>query len=515
MRRRKMLAVLGSIGATTIAGCIGGDGGSSSGEGCVPETDDLSSLFPDEAEGFSLRNAAQSGLDIGTDTYVVARYNGPDGNPVGVVAARYESSSAARQGVDSIRSEATGEVVGTLVDGSIAIGVDAQSESTARALIRASEISDDCAGQLSFSSDGGETGTTTEPSFRVGDPIWGQRDGNAARTGVTDAEGVTSDELSSFTVGLPNETRVDYYLHYQPAFTENAFIYRGKIYDKSTGDVVREFPFTENTTPAVTDNRIFLISGGEVIAVDTGSYELAWRKTTVSNGKDLIVHGDRVFVSLGDAVTALSASDGSQVWRTSTEAARSEVRGLFAASGDSLYTATGLRGDVKLYSVSDGSQRWSLSNERDVRKEALSCVGPDGNLYVIAGDISTETSLFKFDASGNEVWRNREIFGKIYAVDNTRVYFGDDDSFGAIDKEDGSILWQNEQAQGTIAAAVASNAVYAATSNRLFVLNKQSGERIKLYSLGGDVAGYSMGVGGGVVSAAYSELNSHRMKIFY
>lgn len=169
MRRRQVLGIIGSIGASALAGCSSGDGSTeddgsptgddsngststdeSSGEGCIPETDSLAELFPEEAEGFNLQQTVESGLNIGTDSYIVPIYTDPDGNEVAAIAAQYEDPSATEDGAVAIREESTDVVTGILVDGNIAVGFDAPSESTAQALLRASAVRDECASQLSF-----------------------------------------------------------------------------------------------------------------------------------------------------------------------------------------------------------------------------------------------------------------------------------------------------------------------------------------------------------------------------
>jgi len=490
MRRRRVLALVGSVGASTIAGCSGGgnngDGGPS-GEGCVPETDDLSSLFPDDAEGFELRNAAQSGLDIGTDTYVVARYNSPDDNPVGVIAARYESSSAAQQGVESIRSEGTQEVVGTLVDGSIAIGVDAQSESTARALIRASEISDDCASQLSFSSgDGEETSTTTEPSFQVGDPIWGQRGGGSSGTYAVDATGVTADEPSSYTTSIT----------YPPVFTENAAIYGNAIREKSTGEAVRQLPAEATNTPAVVGEKVFYEAEAEVVAADITTGEELWRYTPTTYPAQVIATDEVVVAGLQQSTVALSPSDGSRMW--SIDAVGTESRAYssaFEIAGGRLYVWD----NAQIYNISDGSEAGFDANRGGPYQ-----IDNDGNVYHNTED-RARGDLTKYSSDGSQMWQITHQ-GVPLAVDSNHLYTVFDDTVKALSKSDGGQQWSFESPNGLASqqpVAVGAENVYIAGSVRLFVVDKSSGERTTIYPYDNYLNNwddFEVSVGGGVVA---------------
>lgn len=261
-----------------------------------------------------------------------------------------------------------------------------------------------------------------------------------------------------------------------------------------------------------------------MIAFNPIDVQIIWETTTISNGNDIIVSGDKVLVALEDGVTALSASDGSQLWSISKGytlpsggTGGQPAAGFFAASGDTLYIASEIvnNNDITAHNISDGSQRWSMSERHGMRTQEYPCVGPDGNLYVY----TESDSLVKFSPEGEMIWNTDAGGADIYAVDNARIYTVGNNGLTAIDKEDGSELWSNQQVQSVRDIAVAANGVYVGTtgdeSSRLFVLDKQSGDRIGLYSISDFIAPRSIAVSSGVISVGNPSQTENRMKIFH
>lgn len=173
MNRRRLLAAIGSIGTTGIAGCLGGDAGTATpgattaggddSAACVPsETASVRELLPPGGE-FERTRLVSSGLDLGAEEYVLARYTAPGGGSVDLIVAAYGSPGAARTGAARIRSMSTKPETGTLVSGSYVVAVDAPSRSVARSLVGASGVADGCASALSFAPAGTPTTADAEP----------------------------------------------------------------------------------------------------------------------------------------------------------------------------------------------------------------------------------------------------------------------------------------------------------------------------------------------------------------
>lgn len=491
-----MLAVLSSIGVTTIAGCSGDDGGAStgdnssdgtstgepsgddssgdtstdesSGDGCIPETDSLADLFPEESEGFNLQQTVESGLEIGTDNYVVAIYSDPNGREVAAIAAQYENPSATEDGAEAIREESTDSVTGILVDGEIVVGFDTSSESTAQALLRASAIRDECASQLSF---GGVDG--------VGDVIWGQRGGNSEKTYAVDARGVSTDESSSYTIDSG----------YTPAFTENVAIARNAIYNKSTGEAIRELPAEATDTPVAVDETVFFSTGTEVIAADVTTGDEIWQYTPVDNPLRITATGEVVLLLLPEEIVAISTADGSETWSTSIDMNPDRL----AIAGSQVYV---FGSDTAIYNLSDGSE---VSTDIPPIRDGAR-LDTEGNLYL--QEFSRETT--KINSDGEEMWSVSE-FGAPKAVDDTQLYTATEEVVYALSTDDGTEQWSFQTpfnsaltANGSVVVGT-ERAYITSNSSRVLAVDKTSGESQAVYAV--DSGRYNVGaIGGGVIS---------------
>jgi len=510
MERRQMLAVLSSVGVTAIAGCSGGNGNgnggsnggdsssgnggsnsggsSSNGEGCVPETDDLPSLLPPEDSGdFQGIRQVTSGVDVGTDNFVIGRYEGPDGNENDLLIAEYSSSSAAEENIQTVRSAATKPVMGILVDGPIVVAVDAQSEQKARDLLSASDIG--CAGQLSFSSGGSSTGT--EESFSIGDPIWSQRNGSSGTRGANVA-GIQSDDPSSYSIGAA----------YEPVITQNAVIAGNQIYDAADGSAVRQLAASATDAPAIVGDKVVMIADSDVVAVNVESGDEEWRYTTASPARSIAAGEQNVYVGTEGGITALSLSEGERAWDKQNLARppREENTGIGVVGGGVYITR--LNQGV-MFDTSDGSL--IFGSDGPVIKAIFA---PDGSIYEQRGTMGG--SLVKVDSEGNRLWGTGGSStpygadeGHVYATTNPARNEGDSGFMTAHNADDGSIDWSFEIPNagggvGVESAAVGSDRVFVSIGQRIFAVNKSSGEREAIYST--DRYAQSLALGEGLLA---------------
>lgn len=362
------------------------------------------------------------------------------------------------------------------------------------------------------------SGETTTEQSDAGTPVWGHRNANAAGTGVVDVQGITTEDPSSYSIGLPSGSDVEYYPFYDPVFTENALIYRGSIREKETGESVRELPATETATPAFSDGQLYMIASAEVIAVDIQSGEELWRTTTGKNGIGIVASNSRVFIAQGDGITALSASDGSRAWNISTGALDDGGGGIFAVADGRLYASTRLQRSTTVHDVSDGTQLWSVD------ERGGSQLGPQGTLYFNEGGAIDSGRLARFDSEGDQMWETRPSGSTSpVAAEDDRVYLSDTNSptITTVSPEDGSEQWTTELPQDIAGVAVGSDRVYAISTGgdttRLFALNKQSGEQENIYAVASSASNLgtpgSVTVGGGVVSVMRETITDNGMQV--
>lgn len=107
---------------------------------------------------------------------------------------------------------------------------------------------------------------------------------------------------------------------------------------------------SSNSSPAVTDDRVYINTGTELIAFERQSGEQVWSGSLAESGssnEDLcssaVVAGDIVYVgSKEGSFYAFEASSGEEIWsfETSSNVASSVHNGTVFVSGDSLYALT-------------------------------------------------------------------------------------------------------------------------------------------------------------------------------
>lgn len=475
MRRRKVLATLAGAGIATIAGCSGGDNGSNDGNNgssggstttptesgtggtgsCVPAADDLASLLPAGGDLFEKGREASTGLSIGTDTYVVGRYETADGAMVDMLVAEYSSTDEASSSVSSVRSASENAVMGTLVDGRYIVAVDAPSPEIGRALVQESEVS--CASQLSFGSAGGGS---TDESFQLGEVVWSQVGGNPAQSNAVDGEGLSSSDPSQYTVELITASTQRPLL---PAVTENALIGRSQIYNVEDGSVVAELPASSVQPPLVHEGIITLVADSEIRGVDAQSRQQSWSYLPSATVSGLVAGGGHLFAIVDDTtLIALDIQNGDKLWEREAERIFGYTAGrLFATSGSSNFAVN----------PSDGSIAYNIGRN-------IKGVSQDGSVYV--GNIAKLNA-----ADGSEVW-NSSGLDEVLAVDDEYLY-GRPDSIGAnftaVSASDGEQAWSRELETRSI--AVGSNRVYTSSLNRIFALSKDTGEEQARYAVGG------------------------------
>ena len=339
----------------------------------------------------------------------------------------------------------------------------------------------------SSGSGGDETSTTAEPSFQVGNLVWGQRGGGSSGTYAVDAAGVTTDEPSSYTPSIK----------YSPVFTENAAIYGNAIREKSTGEVVRQLPAKATNTPAVVGEKVFYAAETEVVAADITTGEELWRYTPPTNPAQVVATDEVVVAGLQQSTVALSPSDGSQMWSIDAVGMESAAySSAFEIAGGRLYVWD----NAQIYNISDGSEAGFDANRGGPYQ-----IDNDGNVYHNTEDRG-RGDLTKYSSDGSQMWQISHQ-GIPLAADSDHLYTGFDDTVKALNKGDGEQQWSFQMPRGVPPSiqfvAVGTENVYIAGRGRLFVVAKSSGERTTIYPYGNYLDSwddFEVSVGGGVVA---------------
>lgn len=473
MRRRKVVAVLGSTGLAAVAGCggggDGGDGGDGGGDpqgsattggggtdpaGCVPATDSLSALLPRDADMFALQREASTGLELGTETYVVGRYQTGGGATVDLLVAEYGSGDAAAGDESTVRQLRENAVIGTFVSGRYVVAVDAPSPEVGRALVRASPVS--CADRLSFG--GGGAGTTEgDGSVDLGEVVWGQTGGGPARSNAVPVAGPTTGDPTRYTIeeGTTSTTSP-----LPPVVTANALVTGGQVRRVADGSVAAELP-ARSVVPPVHHRGTIVVAteDGRVRGIDAGSLEERWDFLPREGVVDLAA-GEGVVLASADlkSLVAIDVETGEQLWTGEADVVHGYAAGnLFIRDSFSNLALD----------PTDGSVVYEL--DRDIRG-----VSADGHVYV--GRVA------KLDAAdGSEVWRGGGL-DEVLAADADHVY-GKPDGIGApltaLRASDGTEAWTAEL-NGPV--AVGTDNLYGMASNATIAVDRETGEEQARYA---------------------------------
>lgn len=212
--------------------------------------------------------------------------------------------------------------------------------------------------------------------------------------------------------------------------------------------------------------------------------------------------GERVYTSSGETVTALEASDGTERWRDTPDAAIESI----SADGTGVYVALS-DGTIRRYQGSDGAVDWTL---KGLPAETL--LSDDGSLYAAGSNVG----IVRIDTeSGGKQWRTtgveptgRESLaagpeGDIYAVTT-------DERVVRLGRDDGNRKWQSESIDAEIVAAGGAGDIFVGRNRsdtdqpEVLALDRADGEVRQQTAVGGASEGIDSLTAGpqGVVSAA-------------
>jgi outer membrane protein assembly factor BamB len=198
-------------------------------------------------------------------------------------------------------------------------------------------------------------------------------------------------------------------------------------------------------SPAVVDDRIVAATQkGTVYSFDAASGRIAWQTAAGGEISRSVATADgTIYVGLGGEIVAISASEGSLLWRA-TVAADGAV-GTPTVAGGVVFAATGLDADdaaahaVGTVDAGTGKLGWRYASPTNAQIYTPAIAG--GRAYVVGHD----RLVVALDvASGDVVWsveRPSEIEALPAIVGNVVYVVGNDGPVEAIDATTGAPLW--------------------------------------------------------------------------
>ena len=208
-------------------------------------------------------------------------------------------------------------------------------------------------------------------------------------------------------------------------------------YDLDTGVVAWSVESRPLSTPATSDDLVFLAELGGIAAVRQADGSTVWRLPMSGSLAAPLVwdNGWLVAADTEGALLAFRASDGSPIWRRDL-GARFSARPALAA--DRVYAALA-SGQVVALDVATGVQRWS----RKLGGAANDMLAFDDRVFVGSDD----NYFYSINAADGVVdWRWRtggDVIG-VPLVDGDRVYFVSKDNLvRGLDRRSGAQRWKS------------------------------------------------------------------------
>jgi outer membrane protein assembly factor BamB len=198
--------------------------------------------------------------------------------------------------------------------------------------------------------------------------------------------------------------------------------------------------------------------------------------TAVSTGP--VSEGGRVFLALRSAhLVACDIVDGRELWRI-----KKDVSTPFAAADGLVFVSAG--DAIEALRATDGGSAWLVPRVKAVAP----LVAAAGLVFVVTPDEFLAIRV----ADGAIAWRRPERSVRLApAIDGTRVYVGADDGrIMALETADGAPRWENYVQGGVTALAAAGGRVYAGAGDRRFYcFDARNGRPAWSFPVGATIAG--------------------------
>lgn len=237
------------------------------------------------------------------------------------------------------------------------------------------------------------------------------------------------------------------------------------------------------STPLIAGGRVFTFSkGGDLFCLDLQSGRVVWKKkfgpwpwregdwknTWRFAGSPLALRGGRIVLSLGEAGTAFSASDGAVVWASEAGHPGYSSPVPYACGGKEALAFFSGRGLVGVEAAA-GKRLWELPWRTEWDFNAADPVVREGRLFVSSGN-NAGCALYDLSVTPpREVWRNKNLKTPMNAAVlwEGHLYGFNDAELACVAWETGELKW-SERSLRRGSLVVAEGRLLALSENGRF-----------------------------------------------
>ena len=254
--------------------------------------------------------------------------------------------------------------------------------------------------------------------------------------------------------------------------------------------------YVARTTPALSENTLYVAAGYTLLAVDAETGLQRWSVPLRFAGScSPVVDGDRVYVATQEGhLSAFSTKTGEEVWHYRNDNL------LFGspAVADGMVVIADEAGVVTAIEAQSGRELW----QRTVGGEAFTTPAIARGVVFVATDAP---ALAAFELkTGTQLWR-RDIGGESSpaAADGVVFLGGDDQSVRAIDAATGETRWSSPLGYAIRSSVTfADEGVYIGSGPTVTAMNRRDGTTLWTHVTGGTVTADIAVVAGRVIASS-------------
>jgi outer membrane protein assembly factor BamB len=254
--------------------------------------------------------------------------------------------------------------------------------------------------------------------------------------------------------------------------------------------------YVARTTPALSENTLYVASGYTLLAVDAETGQERWSVPLRFAGScSPVVDGDRVYVATQEGhLSAFSTKTGEEVWHYRNDNL------LFGspAVADGVVVIADESGVATAIDAQSGRELW----QRTVGGEAFTTPAIARGVVYVATDAP---ALAAFELkTGAQLWR-RDIGGESSpaAADGVVFLGGDDQSVRAIDAATGETRWSSPLGYAIQSSVTfADEGVYIGSGPTVTAINRRDGTTLWTHVTGGTVTADIAVVDGRVIASS-------------